>query len=450
LVLAGCHPAEQAAPVAAVSEPAPLQADLVTVGYRTWPQLVRCQGSLVADDSAVVGARVAGLVSETLVDVGDQVEAGTKLVSLDAREFTLQLAAAEAALLQARAAVGLQPGDPVAKLNPLNAPPVREARALLEEADSRLQRWQQLRGTNAVAEEELQALQALHKVADARYSSAINGVNSNIAQIAVRSAEVDLARQRLTDAEIVAPFAGYIQQRLVAPGTYVQIGTPLVTLVRVDTLRFRGTLPERVATQLKIGQRVQLHVQSLPEPLEIQVTRINPAIDMTSRALTFEALVDNSQGTLRAGLFAEAEVTIDPEAEALVIDQASLVEFAGTEKVWKVVGGAAQEQAIRVGRRADGLVEVLGGLAAGELILRDAAEGRVAKVVPRTPPAGRGRTMTAAITAPVTASESNPPVSSVEASSVEASSVEAAAPQSAVVPATQAATQAPVSEGVAR
>lgn len=382
---AGCHHAEPAdAPAikdAAAKKQEPLKAAVSLVEEQSWPTIVRCQGSLVADDQTTVGARVAGLVQETYVDVGDAVEPGQKLVSLDDREFQLQLAAAEAALLQVRALVGLKPGDPVAQLNPLNAPPVREARATLEETTGRRQRWELLRAQNGVTEEELQTLIAAEKVAEARFASALNSVNSNIAQIAVRSAEVELAKQRIRDSQIVAPFAGFVQQRFVAAGTFVQIGSPLVGIVRIDSLRFRGTVPERLATELEIGQKVHLAIESVAEPVEAKVTRISPALDMASRSLMFEALVDNHDGALRAGLFGEAEVAIDPNARAMVIHESSLVEFAGTQKVWKVVDGSAQEQVVEPGRRSNGLVEIVEGLNPGDQILVNGAVGRVAKVV---------------------------------------------------------------------
>lgn len=381
----GCHHAEPAdAPAikdAAAKKQEPIKAKLSLVEEHSWPTIVRSQGSLVADDQTTVGSRVAGLVFETYVDVGDAVEPGQKLVALDDREFQLQLAAAEAALLQARALVGLKPGDPVAQLNPLNAPPVREARATLEETTNRRQRWELLRSQNGVTEEELQTLIAAEKVAEARYASALNSVNSNIAQIAVRSAEVELAKQHIRDSQIVAPFAGFIQQRFVAPGTFVQIGNPLVGIVRIDTLRFRGTVPERLATELEIGQTVRLAIESVAQPVDAKVTRISPALDMASRSLMFEATVDNHDGALRAGLFAQAEVAIDPAARAMVVNESSLVEFAGTQKVWKVVDGVATEQVVEPGRRSNGLVEIVTGLKSGDQILINGALGRAAKVV---------------------------------------------------------------------
>ncbi len=222
---------------------------------------------------------------------------------------------------------------------------------------------------------------AAEKVAEAKLASAINGVNSNIAQVAVRSAEVDQAKQRIRDANIVAPFAGAIQQRMVAAGTFVQIGTPLLNVVRLDVLRFRGSVPERLATQLQIGQYVRLDIESIDQPVEAKITRINPALDMASRSLTFEALVDNERGLLRPGLFAEAQVTLDPNAQAVVVAASSLVEFAGAQKVWKIVGGVAKEQLVRPGRRSDGQVEIIEGLSPGEQILVDGSIGRVAEVI---------------------------------------------------------------------
>jgi membrane fusion protein (multidrug efflux system) len=384
--LAGCRHAAPAADGGKKGGPPksaePLRAAVATVESHTWPKIVRCQGSLVADDQTVIGSRVAGLVSKTLVDLGDAVEPGQTLVALDDQEFVLQLAAAEAGLLQARSLIGLRPEDPISKLDPLNAPPVREARATLDETKNRRERWEKLRNQNAVAEEELQTLLAAEKVAEARYASAVNGVNSNIALVAVRSAEVELAKQRIRDAHILAPFSGHVQQRFVAPGTFVQIGTPLVTIVRLDILRFRGTVPERLATELEVGQKVHMTIESVEAPIDAVVTRISPALDMASRSLAFEAVVENRNGALRAGLFAEAEVTIDPAAKAIVIDEASLVEFAGAQKVWKVIDGSAKEQKVEPGRRSNGLVEVVEGLKAGEQIIVNGALGRVAKVIP--------------------------------------------------------------------
>lgn len=379
----GCHRANDAKPTAAdAREQPPLEAVVMTVEPQIWPTIVRTQGSLVADEVTTVGAKVAGRVTEVNVDLGDAVQQGDLLVTLDQEEFRLAVAQAEAQLAQARAAVGLGPDDDVTELDPVNAPPAREAKAVWDEARQRRDRAQQLQQQNAISSAEVEQAEAAERVAEARYDSAQNGVREKIALIGVQTAELALARQRLQEAETRAPFQGFVRDRLVAPGTYVQIGQPLIEVVRTSTLRFRGAIPEHYTQTLRIGQTVVLRVESISEPYEATVTRISPALDELSRSLLFESQIDNQDARLRAGLFAEAEVVLDETARRIVVPASAVVRFAGVEKVWTVKDGECAEVVVRVGREDDSRVEILDGLTAGDVILVDGSEGRVAHVTP--------------------------------------------------------------------
>jgi membrane fusion protein (multidrug efflux system) len=181
---------------------------------------------------------------------------------------------------------------------------------------------------------------------------------------------------------IPAPFDGLVEERRVAPGSFVQIGMPIVTLVRGNPLHFRGRIPERYSRRLRVGQEVRLEVEGVAQPRVAHVTRISPTLDPLSRSLLFEARVDNADGRLWAGIFAEAEVIIDSDAATIVVPESALAEFAGVEKVWKVVDGSAREQIVLTGERRDGRIEIVDGLAAGDVILADADLGRVARVDP--------------------------------------------------------------------
>ncbi|MBL8850955.1 MAG: efflux RND transporter periplasmic adaptor subunit [Planctomycetaceae bacterium] len=351
-----------------------------------WPTLVRVSGSMFADERAVVGAKVAGRVADVEIDLGDTVAANAALVALDRQEFELQVAQAQAQLEASRAAVGLAAGDPVEKLNPENAPPVREAEAVWNEARTKSQRWAQLRQQNAVTEADAEAVKAGEEVAAAKYSAAINGVREKIATISVHRAELALAQQRLTDAVVAAPFDGLVVERHVAPGAFVQVGDPIATIVRIDPLHFRGMVSERYARRLALGQPVEVLIESISEPRMAQVTRISPTLDPLSRALLFEAEVANPDRSIRAGLFAEAEITLNAESQAVVLPTSAVIEFAGVEKAWKVVDGITQEQVVATGERRDGQVVILDGVAAGDVVLVHAAAGRVGRVEPTGQP----------------------------------------------------------------
>src|SRR5439155_12822277 len=87
-------------------------------------------------------------------------------------------------------------------------------------------------------------------------------------------------------------------------------------------------------------------------------------------------------GELRTGSFGEAEVIVDSTAQSLVIPRSAILEFAGAEKVWKIIDGMAKEQVVRTARHSDRGVEIIDGLKPGDLILTDAVQGRVARIEP--------------------------------------------------------------------
>lgn len=249
-------------------------------------------------------------------------------------------------------------------------------------ADSRgqLQRALQLREQGAVTQAEIDQLQAAVDVADARYASSLNAVEEKLATIAVRRAEANLARQQLADATVVAPFDGLIQQRHVAPGTYVSVGEPVATLVRIDPVRFRGQVPERFALQLQVGQLVEVKLENEDQPRVGRIARISPELDQQTRSLAFEADLPNPDSRLRAGLFAIADVVVNPEAPVLAVPRSSITEFAGVERIWKLVDGEAKEVAVRTGQRQGALVEILDGIAAGDEIVVQARTAKAGKV----------------------------------------------------------------------
>lgn len=385
VVSVGCQGSVTPPPAPTAEDAPPTPVHVTSASVQEWPSTVRVQGSLMADEQAVVGSRVNGLVRSVMVDLGSVVKKGERITELQKDEFTLKVTHAEAQLRQAKARLGLKPDDPLSKLDRLLAPTVRQEQAMLDEARAKAERARRLLSQKAISVEEVQLLDTALGVADARYQSSLNGVDEQIALLGVYQAEVDIARQELEDTEIVAPFDGVVQDRHAAPGVYLQAGAPVITLVRINPLRFRAGVPERYALQVRPGQTVHLIVEGEPQPIQAQISRVAPALDMASRSLIVEADVPNPGGKLRTGLFAEADIVLDPHARALAVPLASVKEFAGIEKVWVIREGKAKEAQVRTGRRNGGRVEILDGLNAGDVVASDAREGKTGPVVVVTP-----------------------------------------------------------------
>lgn len=390
LIVPGCQPAgSRGKPTAAEADRLEeLTAETLVLQEVDWPKEVRVQGTLYADEVAAIGARVAGRVNQVHVQLGDVVTAGQTLVSLDTAEFELMVAQAEAQWGQARASVGLakEEGKPIDEwrddLNPENSPPVRQQRAVWDEAKASLERSRRLLEQGAISPGEFGVIEAAARVAEAGYAAALNAVEEKISIIGVRRVEWELARQRLRDATITAPFDGLIQGRLVAPGGFIAAGDAVVTLVRTDPIWFRGLVPERYASKLTTGLPIRVRIEAIDQPVEAVVTRISPSLDVASRSLAFEARIENDDRRFRSGIFATADLVVDPQARTLAVPESAIAQFAGSEKVWKLVDGIAREAEISTGARHNGMAEVLEGLRVGDTILVDASIGRVARVVP--------------------------------------------------------------------
>ncbi len=386
LLLAGC--AREAVPAAgdeaAAAEAAPPREVRTAVAREeAWERTLRVVGELAAFEQATLSAKVPGRLERLAVDLGARVSKGDELAAVDPRDYELRMAQAEAAFEAARARLGSGMTDGEGSLRPENTAIVREARAALDDARMERERQEGLLRDGVAAQSAFDTAQARHQMAESRWQAALEEVENRRAILAQRRAELELARQQLADARLTAPFDGAVAERLAGTGDYLQVGDPVVRLVRFDPLRLRLEVPERSASDVQSGQSVRVRLEGgaaplrsgerrLEAPIEGRITRLSPEIAERTRSLLVEAELPNPEGALRPGSFARAEIVVDREARALVVPAEALVRFAGIDKLFVVEDGLARERRIEVGRVAAERVEVLSGLQAGEVVVLSA------------------------------------------------------------------------------
>jgi len=151
-------------------------------------------------------------------------------------------------------------------------------------------------------------------------------------------------------------------------GEYLASGAPIANLVRIDPLRLRAEVPERESRNVRLGQTVRVTVEGDPNIYSGHIARLSPTITAQNRILVVEAEVRNN-GQLRPGSFARGDVVSDLNAPAVAVPTNSIVVFAGIEKVITVKDGKALEKPVTTGRRKDEWVEIVSGLAAGEVVV---------------------------------------------------------------------------------
>ncbi|HEX8339244.1 MAG TPA: efflux RND transporter periplasmic adaptor subunit [Pyrinomonadaceae bacterium] len=331
---------------------------------------VNVTGTLAAQDEATLSVKVPGRVSSISVDLGSVVRRGQVVAQVEQQDYRLRIQTAEAALQQARARLGLPPQGESDRFNPEETGTVRSARAVLEEARQNRARVVTLVESGVVARAEYESADAAVKVAQGRYQDAVEEIRNRQALLSQRRTEVSLARQALADTVVVAPFDGLVQEKHASVGEYLGAAAPVVTVVRVNPLRFRGEVPERDAATVRAGQNVRVTVEGDPGLYAGRIVRLSPTINQQNRVLVVEAEIANPGG-LRPGGFARAEIVTNSGDMAVTVPASAVVTFAGIEKVITVENGKAREKPITTGRRADTWTEILSGINVGEAVVLD-------------------------------------------------------------------------------
>ncbi len=323
---------------------------------------VPATGTLLAWEQTTLSVKVAGRLRALGVDLGSPVRPGEVLAEIEPRDYELRVQQAEAALAQARAALGLplEGGEDRVALE--DTSPVRQARAVLEEAAKNRERVERLAQQGISSTAERDTVEAAYQVAQSRYAAALEDARTRLAALAQRRAELELARQQLADTRVRAPFAGVVQARVAHLGEFLPAGAPVVRLVQTTPLRLRLEVPERQAVPLRVGQPVRFTLEGSPVVHHTPLARLSPALHEASRVLVAEADVPNPDGTLRAGAFVRAAVVVSTNTPGLTVPAEALVVFAGLEKVVLVREGRALERSVTTGRRGPGWVEILAGL----------------------------------------------------------------------------------------
>lgn len=309
------------------AEPPPaLTVSVAPVVQRPMARVVVGDGSVVAWQELVIGAEAGGLrVVEVAVEEGDRVRRGQLLVRLEDSVLAAQRGAAEAS--------------------------VQEAEASLRLAQQDLIRSVELSRSQSSTRQILEQRQAAARQAEA--------------QLAAARARRDEAAARFAQTRVVAPTDGTVSRRAALLGAVAPAGQEMVRLIRDDRLELDARVPELDLAAVRAGQRVR--VVHGDREVEAQVRIVAPTVAAETRLGVVHVALPPDAG-LRPGMFARAEIQSDA-ATALTVPQEAVVFREGRPAVYVVSGDRVALRPLTTGRRRDGAVEVLDGLAAGERVV---------------------------------------------------------------------------------
>jgi RND family efflux transporter MFP subunit len=342
---------------------------------------LRVTGSFSADEQAQVAAETAGRIVKTPVERGSRVKEGDLLIQISAVQTSAQLEEACANLARTEAGLGIKDG---ASFDVERVPDVASAKADLTLAEADYGRFKSLLDQRVVSQAEYDTQRSRVEANRQKYESKRNAAQQDYRSLEAARARVTMANKSLSDTTVRAPFAGEVVERKVSVGDFVNTGTAVATVVRINPLRLLVTVPEQSVSLVQIGQPVRLQVDAYPDRTFTGTIRyVSPSLQADQRALTVEAVVPNADGALKPGFFATAFIEQPKKTPAVLIDRRLVHEVGTTKRVFVITGDHVEERIVTLGQEVGPRVEVVSGLRAGESVatskatLTDGAHVRV-------------------------------------------------------------------------
>jgi RND family efflux transporter MFP subunit len=314
-----------------------------------------------------VHAKVAGYIRQIYVDVGDKAKTGQVLAVLEVPELNAEVKGAEADIQRSQDAIQRAQSDVRIAVS---------AHAADHSAYTRLKKASQAR-PGLIAEQELDDALAKDQVTEAQVSSAQSALAEARSQLNVAEAE----RARLAALEaysrITAPFDGVITKRYADVGSLIQAGTasntqamPVVRLAEWKRLRLVVPVPESAVPRLHLGDIVDVRVPTLHRTFQGRVARFADALSDETRTMHTEIDVENRDGTLVSGMYAETDVVLDHKDGVLTVPIEAIERSGDSANVLVVDAlGRVEERDVTLGIQSSSRAEVVKGLKENEQVV---------------------------------------------------------------------------------
>lgn len=357
------------------------QVPVEMVVRRDFTQTVVASGRVETPHRVELGVQIAGTVLCVPVIEGQFVTAGTPLIELEASELRATATQAAQAVQQGHARVR--------QLREVQAPgaeqTLRQAQANLETAEGALARGRALLSQGFISQSALDETQRAERVAQAQVRTAQqqlasaqpSGSDSAVAQSTLAQSEsaAAAAQARLRYTRISAPMAGTLITRNVEPGAAVQPGQVLMVLSPAGETQLVVQIDERNLRLVRLGQPALASADAYPDQrFAAELAYINPGIDARRGAVEVKLRVPAPPAYLKQDMTVSIDIEVAQRRQAILLPVSALHDADAAQPwVLKVDGRHARRQAIQLGLRSGGVVEVLRGLHSGDRVVPTSA-----------------------------------------------------------------------------
>ncbi len=202
----------------------------------------------------------------------------------------------------------------------------------------------------------------------------VNGISQldldqTILQINSIKADIEVLDVLINKTEVRAPFDGTIGLRNVSIGAQVTSSTALATIRDVKHLKLDFSVPEKYSSTIKPGYKVTFTVQGDDKEYIATVMATEQGIESDTRNLNGRAVVESNTTSLIPGEFANVELRLNEDKEALMVPTEAVIPQARTKQLIVAKNGKASFVTIVTGIRNSSSVQVISGINPGDTVV---------------------------------------------------------------------------------
>jgi multidrug efflux pump subunit AcrA (membrane-fusion protein) len=206
-------------------------------------------------------------------------------------------------------------------------------------------------------------------------------VNGKLAEYAVKSGteikkgdiiayiDRDEVGYTYNKAPILSPIFGVVSTLPLDEGSAVWPDTAIAYIMNIDRVKAVFALPERYRSAVEVGQKVDIHIDALNQSHVAEISEIDPHIDPSTHAFKLKVKIDNPNKELIPGMFASGDIILKTFADSIMVPEEAIVALKGEWYIYKVASELATLQKVKLGLRKEGKVQILEGVAAGDLVI---------------------------------------------------------------------------------
>ncbi|WCO02886.1 efflux RND transporter periplasmic adaptor subunit [Psychroserpens ponticola] len=296
-------------------------------------------GKIQATNSADLSTRMMGYVNKVHVNVGDNVQKGQLLVSINNSDLQAKRAQVNAG--------------------------ITEATAAFNNAQKDYNRFKNLFADNSASQKELDDMTANFEMAKARLEAANQMKNEVNAQFAYSN--------------ITAPFSGMITSKTVEAGNMANPGIPLISIETPESFEVMAMVPESEISEIKKGTTVDVLVKSINKTIKGKVTEVSTSAKNTGGQYLVKIAIEKTEANILSGMFTTVQFPVERIAKStlVLIPTEAIVTKGQLSGVYTISqSNTAMLRWLRLGRTFGNQVEVLSGLNADEAYIVS-AEGKL-------------------------------------------------------------------------